>query len=247
MESTEKSQHTNRLDVELYRRGLARSRSEASDLIARKKISVNKKIVTKVSTGVLECDVLEVSSPSPYVSRAGEKLSFALEQFKINVTGLETLDIGSSTGGFTDCLLKKGAKKVIAIDVGSNQLSKELRSDARVELHESTDIRRFSLTSPVDLVTIDVSFISLTLVLPKAFEYLKPDALCVALVKPQFEVGMELAKKYQGVILDEKLQASMLEKIKTSALSVGFKIIGNCPSPIEGEKGNREFLLLLQK
>ena len=247
MKRSEKSQHATRLDVELYRRGLARSRSEASDLIARKKVLVNGSVVAKASTGILESDKLEVPTPSLYVSRAGEKLAFALEEFKVDVRGLVALDIGSSTGGFTDCLLQNGIEKVISVDVGTNQFSAKLLEDARVELHESTDVRRFSISSPVDLLVMDVSFISLTLVLPKAFEFLKVGGRAIVLVKPQFEVGMELAKKYQGVIADERLQKDMLEKIKSSALAAGFKIQRESVSPIEGEKGNREFLLLLQK
>jgi 23S rRNA (cytidine1920-2'-O)/16S rRNA (cytidine1409-2'-O)-methyltransferase len=246
MSDDKNTKQSNRLDVETARRGLARSRSEAADLISRKKVSVNGKISSKASMEVSPDDNISVDSPSRYVSRAGEKLSFALSHFQIDPTGLDAIDIGSSTGGFTDCLLRSGAKHVTAIDVGKNQFAKELRGDARVILHESTDVRRFT-TVPVDLVVIDVSFISLSLVLPKAFEFLKPSCSCIALVKPQFEVGMELAKKFQGVILDNKLQSDMVDKIKSCALSLGFKIAGDAPSPIEGEKGNREFLLLLKK
>ena len=247
MEKPEKSEHIKRLDVEVYFRGLARSRSEASDLIERGKVKVNGIISIKPSSKASSTDVIEVISPLRFVSRAGEKLAGALEAFQIDPAGLEALDIGSSTGGFTDCLLKAGARKVVAVDVGTDQLVSELRTDPRVELHESTDIRRFSLSSLVDLAVADVSFISLSHVLPKIYESLKPKGRAIILVKPQFEVGMEIAKKFKGVITDEKLRQDALERIKSEASKIGFSVVSEAPSPIEGEKGNKEFLLLLAR
>jgi 23S rRNA (cytidine1920-2'-O)/16S rRNA (cytidine1409-2'-O)-methyltransferase len=237
----------NRLDAEIFRRGLARSRSAASDLVSRSKVSVNGKTSTKQSAQVNEADVIVIDSPSVFASRAGEKLSHALEIFKIDVRDLEIIDVGSSTGGFTDCLLKNGARKITAIDVGTDQLVPELRNDSRVEVREGTDVRKFKLPSPVDMAVIDVSFISLSLVLPKVFQFLKPDGLAIALVKPQFEVGMESAKKKKGIITDEKEQSNVVLRIKSIATKLGFAVLQEAVSPIKGEKGNREFLLLLKK
>ncbi|HEY0908481.1 MAG TPA: TlyA family RNA methyltransferase [Candidatus Paceibacterota bacterium] len=242
-----------RLDVAVHSRGLARSRSAAVDLIKREKIKVNGKVITKGSFEVSSSDTLSIDAPERFVSRAGEKLSHALDAFKIDVKGLEAVDIGSSTGGFTDCLLQRGAKKVVAIDVGNDQLVSELRNDPRVEVHEDTNVRSFKIASPVDIAVIDVSFISLTLVLPKAYEFLKDGGLLkkggivVALVKPQFEVGMETAKKHRGVITSEGEHRQVLEHVKSVAKEIGFKVANETPSPIEGEKGNKEFLLYLKK
>jgi len=240
-------EHKNRLDVEMVKRGMVRSRSMANDLISREKISVNGKIITKPSLSVSETDKITIDSPVKFVSRAGEKLDYALKTFEINPEGLEIIDIGSSTGGFTDCLLQNNVKKIIAIDVGTNQMVEEIKLDSRVELHESTDVRNFKLPHPVDIAVIDVSFISLSLVLPKAFEFLKDGGKAIALVKPQFEVGMKIAKKQKGIIKNEDEQFQVLEKIKSTAREIGFEIMRDTLSPITGEKGNREFLLLLQK
>lgn len=242
-----------RLDVALYERGLTRSRSAAVDLIKRDKVLVNGKTANKASIEVKSTDTITIDSPERFVSRAGEKLSHALDAFKIDVTGLEAVDIGSSTGGFTDCLLQRNAKKVIAIDVGTDQLVTELRNDPRVEVHEGTNIRQFSISQKVDIAVVDVSFISLTLVLPKVYEFLKDGGLlkkggiAVALVKPQFEVGMETAKKHRGVITSEGEHREVLERVKSVAKDIGFKVVNETVSPIEGEKGNKEFLLYLKK
>ncbi len=247
MEKTNILEHKERLDVEMQKRGLARSRSSAVDLIKREKVTVNGEITSKPSIDVSPSDLIAVSQPERYVSRAGEKLAHALEVFKIKPAELTVLDIGSSTGGFTDCLLQNGAAKVVALDVGTDQLVPQLRNDIRVEVHEGANVRTFKLPYCVDMIVIDVSFISLTFVLPKAFEFLKKGGVVIALVKPQFEVGMETAKKFRGVITDSKLQDDVLKNIKAESKKVGFKIVDDSPSPIEGEKGNKEFLLLLKK
>ncbi len=253
MENPTSLEHKNRLDVEMHQRGLARSRSAAVDLIKRGKVKVNGKTVTKGSVEVTAQDTLSIDSPERFVSRAGEKLSHALDAFKVDVKDMEAVDIGSSTGGFTDCLLQRGAKKVIAIDVGTDQLVSELRNDPRVEVHEGTNVRSFSIAAPVDIAVIDVSFISLTLVLPKAYEFLKDGSILkkggivVALVKPQFEVGMETAKKHRGVITSEGEHRQVLEHVKSVAKDIGFKVVSETVSPIEGEKGNKEFLIYLRK
>ncbi|MEN9622187.1 MAG: ribosomal large subunit methyltransferase [Candidatus Parcubacteria bacterium] len=253
MENNTSPEHKNRLDVEMHSRGLARSRSNAVDLIKRGKVKINGKVVTKASVEVGMADTLSIETPEKFVSRAGEKLEHALSVFKVDVKDLTAVDIGSSTGGFTDCLLQHGARKVIAIDVGTDQLVAELRNDPRVEVHEGSNVRSFVISEQVDIAVIDVSFISLTLVLPKAYEFLKDGGLLkkggtvVALVKPQFEVGMETAKKHRGVITSEGEHREVLERVKKVAKEIGFKVVNETISPIEGEKGNKEFLLLLKK
>jgi 23S rRNA (cytidine1920-2'-O)/16S rRNA (cytidine1409-2'-O)-methyltransferase len=253
MENNTSPEHKNRLDVEMHSRGLARSRSNAVDLIKRGKVKINGKVVTKASVEVSMADTLSIESPEKFVSRAGEKLEHALTVFKLDVKDLTAVDIGSSTGGFTDCLLQHGVKKVIAIDVGTDQLVAELRNDPRVEVHEGSNVRNFTISEQVDIAVIDVSFISLTLVLPKAYEFLKDGGLLkkggtvIALVKPQFEVGMETAKKHRGVITSEGEHREVLERVKKVAKEIGFKVVSETISPIEGEKGNKEFLILLKK
>jgi 23S rRNA (cytidine1920-2'-O)/16S rRNA (cytidine1409-2'-O)-methyltransferase len=240
-------EHKNRLDVEMQNRKLARSRSHASDLIKRKKVSVNGFFFEKPSALVSPTDAIEIVQNNSFVSRAGEKLLYALGAFQIDARGAVAMDIGSSTGGFTDCLLKNGASRVVAIDVGRGQFVNELAVNSRVELHEGTDIRKFKSSEKFDVVVIDVSFISLSLILSSAFEFLKPGSSAVVLVKPQFEVGMEIAQKHKGVINDEKLWSDVVSRIKKESFQIGFKVIDEVASPILGEKGNKEFLLHLKK
>jgi 23S rRNA (cytidine1920-2'-O)/16S rRNA (cytidine1409-2'-O)-methyltransferase len=247
MEHEKESEYKARLDVEMLSRGLSRSRSAASDLIKRGKVNVNGKPTTKPNTEVVPADRIEVMGGVTFVSRAGEKLQHALSSWKIDPTGMTAIDIGSSTGGFTDCLLQSGAAKVIAIDVGKDQLDASLRNDPRVEVHEETDIRKFSALSPADLVVTDVSFISLEYIMPKISECMKKGSKAVVLVKPQFEVGKEIADRHKGIITDESEQKNALERVKGFAKKSKLKVISETASPIEGEKGNKEFLLLLQK
>lgn len=228
-------------------RGLVRSRSLAADLIKRGKVSVNGKAATKPSFEVSSTDQISIAAGVTFVSRAGEKLAHALSEWKIAVDGLTLIDIGSSTGGFVDCLLKNGGARVIAVDVGTGQLDQSLRDDPRVEAHENTDIRHFSAEAPVDAAVIDVSFISLGHILPNAFKLVKKGGFVIALVKPQFEVGKEVADKHRGVITDPAEQKAAIESVRGYAKKAGFKIVKEIASPLEGEKGNREFLLLLTK
>ena len=237
----------NRLDIEMFSRGLVRSRSLASDLIKRGKVTVNGVTVSKPSLEIDETDTILVAHDSVFVSRAGEKLAHALKTFNVSPLGLTILDIGSSTGGFSDCLLKNGAEKVVAVDVGTNQFDANLQSNPRVELHENTDVRSFVTEYVFDMAVIDVSFISLELVLPKAYAFVKKGGSVIALVKPQFEVGKEIADTYKGIISDSEIQKNTVEKIKTAAQKIGFKVLNETTSPIEGEKGNKEFLILLKK
>lgn len=237
----------NRLDVEMHARGIARSRSAAADLIQRGKVRVGGKIALKASQSVGPDDAIVLDAGHSFVSRAAEKLAFALDTFEIDPRGLAAIDIGSSTGGFTDCLLQRGAARVVAVDVGTHQLDQSLRDDPRVEVHEQTDVRAFSLPDRVDLAVADVSFISLEPLLPKISEFLKPKGRAVVLVKPQFEVGKEVADLHKGVITDEAERQSAVDKIRKAAKKAGFKVLAEAVSPLEGEKGNREFLLFLTR
>ncbi|MDE1875028.1 MAG: TlyA family RNA methyltransferase [Patescibacteria group bacterium] len=235
------------MDSEIFARKLVRSRSLAIDLIKRGKVLVNGAMAIKPSMDVGPDDAISIAGDAAYVGRAGEKLAHALAEWRLDVRGLTIVDIGSSTGGFTDCLLRNGAAKVYAVDVGTDQLDSSLRSDSRVEVHEGIDIRKFSLPAPVDMAVIDVSFISLNKVLPKAFELVRLGGRVVALVKPQFEVGKEIADRRKGVITDPRERAEALEQTKAAALAAGFTVRAETDSPIQGEKGNKEFLILLEK
>lgn len=246
-----------RLDILLMEHGLARSRTAAVVLIERGSVRVNGIVMDKASRIVFNDAKIEVTEPLAFVSRAGEKLEHALSAWDINVNGLVVADIGSSTGGFTDCLLKHGAKKVYAIDVGTDQLDASLRNDPRVVSIEQTDARGIKLQEDVDFVTIDVSFISLTHILETAKNLLKkngPDAnnnttgdgSIIALVKPQFEVGPGQADKH-GVITDETKRKEALEKIKSFAQKIDLAAQAEITSPITGNAGNVEYLLWLKK
>jgi len=188
----------------------------------------------------------------PYVSRGGVKLEHALKEFKIEVEGKVALDVGASTGGFTDCLLKHGANKVYAVDVGYGQLDWKLRKDPRVIVVERTNIRYltpeklYGRDPKADLAAIDVSFISLSNVLPSVFELLTKEAEVVALVKPQFEARREQVER-GGIVRDEKVRQEVIEKVKTAAEKLGFAVKGTARSPIEGADGNIEFLIHLVK
>ncbi|HVT74962.1 MAG TPA: TlyA family RNA methyltransferase [Candidatus Paceibacterota bacterium] len=247
MESKTPLQHKNRLDVEMHARRIVRSRSAAADLIKRGKVSVNGAVATKPSLEVSPSDAIDMAGGATFVSRAGEKLAHALSSFKIDVADMTALDVGSSTGGFTDCLLKNGAKKVVAIDVGTDQMDASLRSDPRVEIREGVDIRDASLDSPADMATVDLSFISVEHALPKVYTLIKKGGHVVVLVKPQFEVGKEITDKHKGIITDESERKQALDRVIASAKKIGFSVKGQTDSPIEGEKGNREFLLYLTK
>ncbi|MDE1875163.1 MAG: TlyA family RNA methyltransferase [Patescibacteria group bacterium] len=236
-----------RLDKAMHARGLVRSRSAAADLIQRDRVLVNGKRAAKASQEIGPGDAIAVSGDAAFVSRAGEKLARALDAFAVDPRGMTVLDVGSSTGGFVDCLLRRGAAKVIAVDVGTDQLNLSLRSDPRVEAHEGTDIRDFALADPVELATCDVSFISLEHILSALASLVKKDGRAIVLVKPQFEVGKETADRHRGVITDEAERRRALDRVKERATAAGFFVIAETDSPIEGEKGNREYLLLLKK
>lgn len=238
-----------RLDRLLLQRGFVDSRQKARALIMAGKVMVNDVPVTKAGTMVYTNSNIAVKEDIPYVSRGGLKLERALAHFGIELQGLIALDIGSSTGGFTDCMLKKGAKKVYCIDVGYGQLSWQLRRDPRVVLFEKTNIRyleRERISDLIDFITIDVSFISLKKVIPKAMEFLREGGRILALIKPQFELGKgEVGKG--GVVRDEYKRMKVLEEIKRFCEDMGLFVAGLFQSPIKGIKGNIEYFIYLWK
>ncbi len=237
-----------RLDQLVVERGLAPSRERARALILAGQISVDGRPQTKAGTQIDPCSEVALIAPDhPYVGRGGLKLAHALDTFGIAVEGREALDIGASTGGFTDVLLKRGATRVVALDVGHGQIDWTLRNDARVLVFEHFNARRLQpsdLPGPVDLVAIDVSFISLRQILPVVPPLLRPGADVVALVKPQFEAGRTEIRK--GVIRDAAVHSRVVEEVSAAAREVGLTPVASTPSPITGAKGNVEFLLHLR-
>jgi len=235
------------LDVLLVERGLAESREKAKRLIMAGEVLVGDRVVDKPGTRVAEDAEIRLRATLPYVSRGGLKLEAALDRFGVAVAGEVAADIGASTGGFTDCLLQRGAARVYAIDVGYGQLAWRLRNGPRVVVLERTNIRYLEgLPEPVDLATVDVSFISLELVLPVVVRLLKPEGEIIALIKPQFEAGREHVGK-GGVVRDPEVHRSVLEGITAWALEHGLAVRGLMRSPLKGPAGNVEFLAYLSK
>src|SRR5215471_19157617 len=239
-----------RLDIALVRRGIAPSRERARALIMAGQVLVAGHLVDKPGTFIsldAECSLKEVPDELKYVSRGGLKLEKALATFGLNPEGLVALDVGASTGGFTDCLLKHGAKRVYAVDVGQGQLAWTLRNDPRVIVMERTNIRYLaSLPEAIQCAAIDVSFISLRLVLPAVAPLLAPGAWVVALVKPQFEAGKVEVDRGEGIISDPAVHQRVLQELQEwIPQHTPFHIRGITDSPIYGRDGNREFLLHL--
>jgi 23S rRNA (cytidine1920-2'-O)/16S rRNA (cytidine1409-2'-O)-methyltransferase len=231
-----------RLDVLLVERGLAESRAQAQALVMAGLVPGHEKPGEQVD----EAAPLEVERPLPYVSRGGQKLEHALDVFKIDVKGLDCLDIGSSTGGFTDCLLQRGAARVISLDVGRGQLHQKLRDDPRVTVLERVNVRRLDgLPFAPELVTCDVSFISLRTALPPALVLAKPGWRALALVKPQFEAGREEVGR-GGVIRDPAVWKRVLQEVGEASLDWDAESVGIADSGLPGPKGNREFFLYLR-
>ena len=242
-----------RLDVLLVERGLAESRAKAQAMIMAGQVRVSDQVTLKPATAVATDSVLTVDSGPRFVSRGGEKLDAALEAFQIDVTGLVCADVGASTGGFTDCLLQRGAAKVYAIDVGKGILHWKLRNDPRVVVMEETNARYVqSLPEPVSLVTVDASFISLKILLPviKKWEVVggktqEESGDIIALIKPQFEAGKKDVARGDGVIRDPEIHRQVLLDVLGFAQTEGFQIRGLIKSPLLGPKGNAEFLVWL--
>jgi 23S rRNA (cytidine1920-2'-O)/16S rRNA (cytidine1409-2'-O)-methyltransferase len=232
-----------RLDQALVGRGLAESRTSAQSLVLAGEIRVDGEPAVKPSQMVSEASRLEVVAPPRFVSRGGLKLEAALESYGLRVEGKVCADIGASTGGFTDCLLQHGAQKVYAVDVGKGILHWRLRQDGRVVVMERTNVRSLeALPQPLDIVTIDVAFISLRLVLPVVAGWLRAGGDVIALVKPQFEAGRHSVKK-GGVVRDPAVHRQVLQAILASAADAGLAPQGVLRSPLRGPKGNVEFLL----
>jgi 23S rRNA (cytidine1920-2'-O)/16S rRNA (cytidine1409-2'-O)-methyltransferase len=237
-----------RLDQLVLDRGLAPSRERARALILAGQVLVAGRPVTKAGTAIDADAAVDLVAPDhPYVGRGGLKLAHALDSFQIPVEGRTCLDIGASTGGFTDVMLQRGAVRVVALDVGHGQIDWKLRTDARVVVIEGFNARHLApahLPGPVDLVKIDVSFITVKHILPVVPAVLRPAADVVALVKPQFEAGRSEVRK--GVIHDAAIHARVLDEVMKAAAGVGLTPMASTPSPITGQKGNVEFLLHLR-
>jgi 23S rRNA (cytidine1920-2'-O)/16S rRNA (cytidine1409-2'-O)-methyltransferase len=233
-----------RLDVALVERGLVDSRAKAQSLIMARRALVNGQFVDKAGANVIADDVLTIAElEHPWVGRGGMKLAQALKVFPINVTGKICADIGASTGGFTDVMLKSGANKVYAIDVGYGQLDVSLRNDPRVINREKVNARylqRENFEDPIEFVSIDVSFISLKLILPAVANFL--DGELVALIKPQFEVGKHEVGK-GGIVREEEKRQAAIDGVVTCAKELGFDVKGVIESPIKGAEGNVEYLM----
>ena len=239
-----------RLDLEMTRRGLAESREGAQRLIMAGRVRVNSRPASKADLKVdAETEIAVVGAASEYASRGGYKLAAAIDKFNVEVPGRRALDVGASTGGFTDVLLQRGAASVIALDVGYGQIAEKLRRDPRVIVMDRTNIRHVApadLPYAPDLIVIDTSFISLRLVLPAVIELAAPKAEIIALVKPQFEVGKGKVGK-GGVVRDAALRKEALDAILAFARGTGLEVVRSIESPIHGAAGNIEYLALLRK
>ncbi len=239
-----------RLDAAAFKRGLAPSREKAHALIMAGQVYLNGNKATKAGLSVKADDIIDIKgNPNPFVSRGGLKLQKAVEHFKIDLLDSICMDIGASTGGFCDCMLSNGAKKVYAIDVGYGQLAWKLRIDARVVNLERTNFRFVSkeqITDSIDFASVDVSFISLRLILPPLSHLLKEDGRAVCLIKPQFEAGRDKIGK-KGVVRDACVHTEVIKNICASAVENSFDVIDLDFSPIKGPEGNIEYLMYIQK
>lgn len=239
-----------RLDTLLVARGLAASREKAKRLVLAGAVRVTGQVAAKPSDLAEEDAGITVAASEKFVSRGGYKLEAALAAFQIDCREMVCVDIGASTGGFTDCLLQRGARRVHAVDVGKGQLDWKLRQDRRVVVHDKTNARYFTpadLGEPADLATVDASFISLQKVMPAVRELVKPGGRLVALIKPQFEAGRKFVKK-GGVVRDSAVHERVKTEITTFAVeNLGLELIGLIESPLVGPAGNKEFLIGLRK
>ena len=236
-----------RLDAELVRRGLVASRADATEAVGEQRVLVNGAIADKAARLVAAGDALVVTGPPPrFVGRGGEKLEAALAHFGIDVTGRRVLDVGASTGGFTDCLLTRGADHVVALDVGHGQLHPRIRDDDRVTVLERTNIRDStpaSIGGLVEAIVVDVSFISLRTIAPVLVTLCQPGSPMVLLVKPQFEAGRAEVDRGRGVIVDAAIHERVREEVGAALATAGCTIGGWMDSPILGGRGNKEFLV----
>lgn len=239
-----------RIDVLLVEKGLCDTRERAQKTIMAGLVFIGSERIDKPGTKVdVESELLVKGNPIPYVSRGGLKLEKAIQTLGIDLTGLTCMDIGASTGGFTDCMLQNGASHVFAVDVGYGQLDWKLRNDSRVTNMERTNIRNVTpedIGKPIDFISIDVSFISLKLVLPVAIQLLKPDGKILFLIKPQFEAGREHVKK-SGVVRESKVHKDVVNTVLAFAQAHQLSVSYLTYSPIKGPKGNIEFLAYAEK
>ncbi len=236
-----------RADITIHERGIVKSRAKAQDLIKRGYVTVDGVTIRSAHDLISPDAHIEVADMPRYVSRGGEKLDAAITHWHLNISHCVAADIGSSTGGFTDCLLTHGARRVYAIDVGKNQLDESLRKDERVISIEQTDVRRVSLPECVDFAVVDVSFISLTLIHTHVSSLVKPGGTIILLIKPQFEVGKEIAHKSRGIIRDHEAHKNVIESVRRAYESIGLRVADTIPSPTIGADGNQEFLMLIHK
>jgi 23S rRNA (cytidine1920-2'-O)/16S rRNA (cytidine1409-2'-O)-methyltransferase len=243
-----------RLDQALVERGLCESRERAKRAILAGQVRVNAQTARKASDSVKPGDEISLDAPEKYVSRGGHKLEHALKHFQLDVAGIIAIDLGASTGGFSDCLLQGGAAKIFAVDVGQGQLAWKLRKEKRVVVMEKTNARHLKLEqmpktfSPADLAVIDCSFISLRKILPPAVALLKSNSKIVALVKPQFEAGKAEVDKGRGVITDSAVHERVLKELETFIAAKNNLVWrGVTESPLLGPAGNKEFLVLIEK
>jgi 23S rRNA (cytidine1920-2'-O)/16S rRNA (cytidine1409-2'-O)-methyltransferase len=236
-----------RIDILLVEKGLVESREKARVMVMEGAVTADSRTIVKPSTLVNEDADVQILQGPAFVSRGGLKLEYALDQLQIDINGLVAVDVGASTGGFTDCLLKRGAGKVYAVDVGYGQLDYKLRQDSRVAAMERVNARYpFSLPEVVDLATVDLSFISLEKVVPTVAELVKSGGYIIALVKPQFEAGKSQVGR-GGLVKDPQVHAAVLGRFINWAVDHEFRLLGLVASPILGAEGNKEFLVLLQK
>ena len=236
-----------RLDKLLLAKNLAPTRQKAQALIGAGQVLVNNRLADKAGAMVDDSCTLEVKESCPYVSRGGYKLEAGLEFFNIKPAGLTCLDIGASTGGFSDCLLQHGASKIYSVDVGYGQLAWKLRQDSRIVVMERTNARYLSredIAEPIDLAVIDASFISLKLLIPALLPFFRENVSILALIKPQFEAGRGKVGK-GGVVRDPSLHQEVIDEIISFCATLGLESQGITPSPILGPKGNKEFLIHL--
>lgn len=237
-----------RLDLFMVEKGLSESRERAKILIKNNQVKVNNKICSKPSANINETDLIELTGETlRYVGRGGLKLEKIINKYAIDLSGKVCMDVGASTGGFTDCMLQNGAEKVYAVDVGSGQLAKKLVEDSRVLNMEKTDIRKLkkdSIKDKIDFISADVSFISLKLVLSYIYELLSECGQAAVLIKPQFEAGRQNVGK-NGIVKSRKVHERILYEISEFAVTIGFKIIDLCCSPVTGGDGNIEYLIYM--
>lgn len=234
-----------RLDIELVKRGLVSTRSQAESYIKLGHVTVNGKVPPKSGHPVLDSDVIKVTVTQQYVSRAALKLASVAELLYLQFDGKTVLDVGSSTGGFTEYALKHGAQKVIAVELGTDQLHPSLRANPQIELHEKTDIRDFRTDQKIDIVLADVSFISLREILPSVARLCTVNTRLAIMVKPQFEAAQS-SLKHKGVIKNDKMRRDILKDFEQWALQ-NFQILNKADSEVSGSKGNKERFYLLKK